>query len=58
MRLGSTTTENKCTVKMLQHLVTVTIFLQLLRSQFLIDQNKKMLSSQHFHDNFTTNSKW
>ena len=40
MRLEPTTTENKCIVKMLQHLVTVTIFLQLLRSQFLIDQKK------------------
>ena len=40
-------------------LVVITIFSQLLRSQFLIDQikKKKMLSPQHFHINFTTNHK-
>ena len=36
-------------------LVVITIFLQLLRFQFPIDQIKKMLSPQHFHINFTTN---
>ena len=40
MRLRSTIIENKYIVKILQHLVVVTIFLQLLRSQFLIDQKK------------------
>ena len=37
-------------------LVVITIFSQLFRSQFLINQKKKkMLSSQNFHINFTTN---
>ena len=39
----------------------VTIFLQLLRSQFLIDQIYiyiYMICSQHFYYNFTTNSMW
>ena len=40
MKLRPTIIENKYIVKILQHLVVVTIFLQLLRSQFLIDQKK------------------
>ena len=38
-------------------LIVITIFSELLRFQFLIDQTKKMLNPQHFHINFTTNYK-
>ena len=33
-------------------LIVTTIFSQLLKSQFLIDQIKKMLTLQHFNINF------
>ena len=36
-------------------LIVITIFSQLLKSQFLIYQIKKMLNPQHFNINFTTN---
>ena len=32
-------------------LIVITIFSELLRFQFLIDQTKKMLNPQHFHIN-------